>query len=96
MGLLFAFVFRRVAVDELLHMHHVVLFAPLGHVVAAAIDEHVGLLQSADALRHLPVPLGGWQPARHATGAEGIVTLGHSQRVHLLEVGAHVQVHPYL
>ena len=77
-------------------MHHVVSLAPLGHIVTATIDKHIRLLQSADALCHAPVPLRGLQPAAHATGAKGIVTLWHSQRVHLLEMRTHVQVHPYL
>ena len=77
-------------------MHHIVSLAPLVHVIAATIDKHIRLVETADALSHAPVSLRGLQPAAHATGAKSVVTLWYSQRVDLLEMRTHVQVYPYL
>ena len=85
-----------VAVHILFHIHEVMLSAPLFHVLAAAIDQHVRLFKSADTLCHCPVPFGGFQPTANATCAKSVVTFGNSEGVHLLKVWRHVQIYPYL
>ena len=94
MGLLFGFVLR--SVDKLLHMYHVVRLAPLGHVVTATIDKHIRAVESADALCHFPMSLGGVEPSRHSASAKSVVPVRHSESVDFLKVWRHVQIYPNL
>ena len=85
-----------ISIHKLLHMHHVVRLAPLGHIITATIDKHIRLVESADALCHFPMSLGSVQPSRHSASAKSVVTFGHSERVDLFKVWRHVQIYPNL
>ena len=77
-------------------MHHLLCHAPVGDVLAAAIDHEVRVVALADAAGHLQVAVEGGLPAAHATGEEGVVALRDAEGVPAFKVGRHVQVGPYL